>query len=396
MDTITHAFSGALLGKACFSNQDLVSNAPADEHSPAARVAIWATTLGAAFPDIDVFYDIASRDSMATLKYHRYVTHSFLCMPFWALGLAWFTRWTMRRLGVATPRFLWLWVCYVIAILSHILLDLSTSFGTMCWSPISRARPAWDIIFIVDFCFTGIVLVPQVAAWISRRPERALRRASRMWLLFILLSIGLLMLARSVGADFAPVTIVVSSGLIGILFFLTAGSAIFSRITRSRWSQIGLTFALLYLAACSVLHAAALRRVKDFASARGISAEALAALPQAPNFWMWDGMIRVDNGVYELREDLRRPAARDFDFFADSVPQNYLAAARALPQTQTYLWFARFPFFTFAQQNGAPVVLVTDLRFYSRSRGRMSGFTYKVEFDSQGKVVHAGMLRERR
>ena len=36
------------------------------------------------------------------------------------------------------------------------------------WSPISRARPAWDILFIVDFTFAAILLVPQFAAWIHR------------------------------------------------------------------------------------------------------------------------------------------------------------------------------------------------------------------------------------
>ncbi|HET9401774.1 MAG TPA: metal-dependent hydrolase, partial [Candidatus Acidoferrales bacterium] len=224
MDTFTHAFAGALLGKALFSQQKLSPETPAAaEHSPAARAAIWSVTLASAFPDIDVFYDIFSRDDMATLKYHRYVTHSFLCMPLWALGLAWLTRWVLRRFGVPSPTVLWLWLCYLVGIASHILLDLATSFGTMCWSPLSRARPSWDILFIVDFCFTAIVLLPQVAAWIARNPENSLRRALRMWALFVLLTVGAFALAESAGVGFAPVSIVIASGVIGALFFLSAG-----------------------------------------------------------------------------------------------------------------------------------------------------------------------------
>ena len=396
MDTITHAFAGALLGKAFFSSQKLDKNSQPDEYSPGARVAIWATTLGSAFPDVDVFYDIASRQPMAALKYHRYITHSFWLMPVWAAGLAWATGWAMRRWGVRSPSFFWLWLCYLIGIASHILLDLATSFGTMCWSPLSRARPAWDIIFIIDFCFTAIVLLPQVAAWIGRRPERALRRALRMWVLFVVLSVGVFVFADSAGVGFAAVTIVIAVGLIGALFFLTAGWRPLAQAKRSSWSRAGVVAGLAYLAACTVLHAAALRRVREFAAERHISAEALGALPQAPSFWMWDGLIRTSGGVYEIREDLRKPPARDFDFFADSAPEKLLSETCALPQTQTYLWFARFPFFSFAVENGTPVLDVADLRFFSRRGGRMTGFTYRVTFDAEGNVTHAGMLRDRR
>jgi membrane-bound metal-dependent hydrolase YbcI (DUF457 family) len=396
MDTITHAFAGALLGKAIFSSQKLNKESQRDEYSPAARVAIWATTLGSAFPDVDVFYDIASRQPMAALKYHRYITHSFWLMPVWAVGLAWVTSWATRRWGVRSPSLFWLWLCYLAGIASHILLDLATSFGTMCWSPLSRARPAWDIIFIIDFSFTAIVLLPQVAAWIARRPERALRRALRMWVLFAVLTVGVFLFGQSVGAGFAPVVIVIAVGLIGALFFLSAGWRPLAHAKRSTWSRAGVVAGLAYLAACTVLHAAALKRVREFAADRQISAEALGALPQAPSFWVWDGLIRTSGGVYEIREDLRKPPARDFDFFADSAPDKLLTEVRALPATQTYLWFARFPFFSYSVENGTPVLDVTDLRFFSRRSGRMAGFTYRVTFDSDGNLVHAGMLRDSR
>ena len=60
----------------------------------------------------------------------------------------------------------------------------------MIWSPISRARPAWDIVFIVDFTLTALLLVPQFAAWVHRDTARNVLRASRMWALFTVLALG--------------------------------------------------------------------------------------------------------------------------------------------------------------------------------------------------------------
>jgi len=63
------------------------------------------------------------------------------------------------------------------------VLDLVTTFGTMVCrrSPGSRPR-GFDLI--VDFTFTGILLIPQLLAWVIAS-KHAKRRAVPMWLLFI-------------------------------------------------------------------------------------------------------------------------------------------------------------------------------------------------------------------
>jgi uncharacterized membrane protein YbhN (UPF0104 family) len=38
----------------------------------------------------------------------------------------------------------------------------------MVWSPLDYRRVAWDWLFILDFTFTAIALVPQLAAWCCR------------------------------------------------------------------------------------------------------------------------------------------------------------------------------------------------------------------------------------
>ena len=75
MDPVTHGIAGALLGKGFFAKRQQ-------------RVAIFAATLVAVFPDIDVVADVFSRDPLGIVKYHRAITHSFVALPFFAFALA--------------------------------------------------------------------------------------------------------------------------------------------------------------------------------------------------------------------------------------------------------------------------------------------------------------------
>jgi membrane-bound metal-dependent hydrolase YbcI (DUF457 family) len=395
MDTITHAFAGALLGKGLFSKRGAE---PEVEYLPQARVAIFATTVASAFPDSDVFFDILSRDDMAALKYHRYITHSFLMMPLWAILIAWLVRWLARRVGAAPPSIGVLWLASTVGIASHILLDLVTSFGTMAWSPLSRARPAWDIVFIIDFTFTALVLMPQVAAWIHRDPARAVRRASRMWALFTLLALAVHWLASSLGYPFAWWVVLVASAAFACVFFIPLRGARkrSSPIRRSTWARAGLVVATCYLLVCTGAHFVALSRLEKFVSEQKISAQSMGALPLAPSLLYWDGLIRTEKGAYRLHEDLLSSAAVEYDFFPDSAPADLLTTVRNLPDTQTYLWFARFPIYTFRRVNGADAIEIKDLRFMLRIGRRTPGFTYRVTFDASGNVIEHGMVRNSR
>jgi membrane-bound metal-dependent hydrolase YbcI (DUF457 family) len=399
MDTVTHAIAGALIGKGIFASRaepSASATAPRDEYSTPARVAVVAATIGAAFPDVDVVYDIFSRDDLAVLKYHRYITHSWVCLPLWALLLAWLTQWITRRWKIAAPSFGWLWLCYAVGIASHILLDLSTSFGTMEWSPISLARPAWDLIFIIDLTMTALLLLPQLAYWVGSDPGKRLRRASRMWALLTLIAVAFAWLAAAWGAGFSPLVVVGASMLIAALFFVPALTGWGTQWPRSSWSRAGLAAGTLYLLACALAHHLALGHVRAFASAQSISPQALAALPAAPSLWRWEGLIRTADGVYLIRDDLLRPQSREIHFFADSAPPEDLARMRDLPQVREYLEFARFPVFRAVRAHGQSGVEISDLRFFSARGGTIPGFTFRVLFNSAGQVAQQGMLRSSR
>src|ERR1700758_4357424 len=144
MDTITHGIAGALIGKAVFRGQDMFASHPMNR----GRVITWSLMLGAIFPDSDVFRDMFSHDRLLIITWHRSITHSLVLLPLWALLLAWLTHAFAKWRKWETPSFVALAGIYAVGILSHILLDLVTSFGTMIWSPVAWTRATWDLIFI--------------------------------------------------------------------------------------------------------------------------------------------------------------------------------------------------------------------------------------------------------
>ena len=138
MDTITHGIAGALISKAAFGGSDLFPVTDMNKR----RLTTWALMLGAIFPDSDVFRDLFSHDQLLLITWHRSITHSLLCLPIWSVLLAALTGGVARWRKWEAPSFLALTGLYAVGILSHIFLDLLTTFGTMIWSPLEWSRPA--------------------------------------------------------------------------------------------------------------------------------------------------------------------------------------------------------------------------------------------------------------
>lgn len=378
MDPVTHGITGALLGKGYFSDRF-------------GRIATVAVTLGAIFPDIDVFVEAASRDPLAIVKYHRSITHSFVALPFFAALLAWLTReFVRRRLKIESPSFVVLWLAYALGIASHIVLDGMTSFGTRMWLPISSQRVAWDFLFIIDFSLTSLVLLPQVTAWIYRSRERSRKRAWIMWLVFSAAAVAVWVLARGAGFPFRPWIILAASAIFAVLLIVPSIGDRGFHISRSAWCQAGTCVTVGYLVACGLAHHAALQRVQAFAAQNHIVVERMAALPLPPSLFSWGGAIRTTDGVYQTRFDVRNPAAPLFRFSQDSPPDSYIARARNLPEVQLYWSFARFPVIRSTFENGNHVVEFAENRFISRRAKGPKPFTYEVVFDTSGNVLEEG------
>lgn len=389
MDPLTHGLTGALIGKGFFAERS------GPRWNGSRRVATFAATLGAIFPDIDIGAALIGKNDLAIIQLHRSVTHSFLCLPIFAAALAALTRWYGRHRAFDTPSWGALTLIYAAGLASHILLDLATSFGTMVWSPWKDTRVSWDLAFIVDFAMTGIALLPQAAASVYRAREGSFSRAVRLWGLLTAGTVSVMWLSHATRFPFSPWVVVALPLLLLALFFLPGWRGWGFKVRRSAWCRAGVYALAAYLGVCAAAHHAALKRVEQFAADRGLRVERLGALPLPPSAAHWAGLIRTPEGVYEARYNLLTGGSAEFRFVADAAPNGYIEAAQQLPKVKVYLWFARFPVFRFVERGERNIVEITDLRFFSR-RKRLAPFTFQVTFDAAGHVIEQGWLEEAR
>jgi membrane-bound metal-dependent hydrolase YbcI (DUF457 family) len=382
MDPVTHGLTGALVGKAFFSARY-------------GRTGTLAVTLGALFPDSDVVFELFAPNELATLEWHRGVTHSFVGLPVFALLLAGLTRYLRR--GQAQPTFLSLCGLYGLGLAIHILLDLITSFGTMVWSPLAMDRPAWDLVFILDLTFTGIVLLPQVAAWIYAARRGALRRGLLAWVLFAVSALALGRLVRPLFGDRLDVVLTVS-GLLGAILLLPALAGWGFAQRRAVFCRIGVAALAGYFALCTVCHELAKQRVDTFAVRENLTVLDAGALPAPPWVFHWSGLIRTPAGVHQAEINLLEAGRPPFAFFAHAAPNRYIEIAEGLVAVQKFRWFARFPLVSYRTYgNGVAtlhIVEYADLRFSLGARRRRNppAFAFRVVLTAAGDVVTAGFV----
>ena len=403
MDTITHGIVGALVGKAFFAGDP--TRAPISWDEPprdAGRVAILACTAGAVFPDIDVFAGPIAHNNLAIMTWHRGITHSVVMLPVWAIALAALTWWAARRLRWPTPVFTDLLAIYLVAIGSHIFLDVITNFGTMVWSPLNYTRVAWDWIFIVDLTFTSFALMPQLAAWAFRPLKNSWKRALPLWAGFSAASFALGPIVRPLDIPFPTGASFAIAAALACFFVLPLRRGSGSRAGRAKWCRIGVLLLVGYLAFAATMHRSAFQHVSEFAAQAHLNVQNIAALPLPPSLARWAGLIETPDGIYRIQFAQFGDEPFHIDFFPQAPANQFVASAKGLSEVQKFLWFARFPLFKFLERDGKPTVEISDLRFYGQRRpatlhGEVSPqttFTFEVVFSPDGKIVSEGRLRE--
>lgn len=346
MDTGSHGFAGAILGRALTER-------------PGARAALWIGFLAAMVPDLD-YYLLGDR--LDYLRNHRAWSHSFIYLPVFALAIAYLAKLFFRR-----ARFRDLWVYAAAGIASHILFDWMTSFGTMFFIPITRERYSLDWVFIIDPWFTGISLVALgIAIFKPARGRRAAVVGAALLFGYIFFCGALH--ARALAAwrriDHVP------DG---------APAAVMPQLLSPfRW--LGLTDHGGELHACFFDVGPFARTVPE---------------PRVPEK-IWDA-IRMLPRFYPPPE---RARIKTFQKPADSP---LLAHARELPDVQVYLAFARFPLETETKEaDGTTLVTFEDLRFlpffvgpWARTRSGQytrEPFVYRVRLDAAGRVLERGFV----
>lgn len=129
LDPLTHGLLGAVCGQAAYGR------------ALGRRALVWGALIGMA-PDVDVVMNVTG--PMAEWTWHRGMTHAL---------------WFGPLVGTAVGALLWKWKggrrsdwigLAVLALFSHPLLDVFTSYGTQLLAPFSRHRFAWDGVAIVD------------------------------------------------------------------------------------------------------------------------------------------------------------------------------------------------------------------------------------------------------
>jgi len=366
MDTLTHGLAGALLARSFPSTGD------EDLDRALARREAWAGFAVAMFPDADVFVSPFSAEFYITQ--HRALTHSFVTLPAWVLVLTAVAalrlspalgppgsatrRTAVRRLGAVVA----------LGLVSHILMDWITSWGTMFLSPLSWTRYTLDWTFILDVALSGLLALGLVGVrFVSRRSLVLSRTAARAGLLAAAAYVGLCAVRHGEALRLAEA---LGTGIARRAAIPQPGSA-------DRW--------LLLSDEGSAVTAAFVDLGKSGREgARAPDAEELARTGFRSGFL---NLFRHLGAVYRSRDDLSpRVIEKANGPFAERALGNGAAGV--------FGRFARFPAAREEAKGGDVEVLVRDVRFGYLS-SEVDPFTYIVRYSAEGNLLSAGFPSSR-
>ena len=310
MDTITHGLAGMLIAETGFRQR-------------MGPVATGALTVSALAPDVDGI--VRYHDIAFYLEYHRGITHSLVGGGAVALLLA------AAFYHFSATKHYWrlAGLCYL-GVVSHILLDLLTSYGTMIFLPFSDRRISWDTLFIIDPFVSGIILGGIVLAY--GWPSRSVR------------------VGRSALA------------LLGVYILLAAAG-----------------------------HQIALVRLQGQVLRTGMSPIATAAFPMPFGPLRWSGVVATEEATYQNVISLLDGADPPFQVYPPPSRSPLIRRAEAHSVVTMFRRFARFPVVSIREERDGPVVQYFDLQF-NQIKGRQP-FLLEVAFDQQGKLQFAGFVR---
>jgi inner membrane protein len=156
MDSVTQAALGAAIGDVCLG-------------SKLGNKAMLVGAAVATIPDLDVLL-LPLYNEIQRISIHRGYSHSILLSIVGAVVLAWIFKRTSW--GKAIDIKAWIWSLWLMLI-THMLLDAFTSYGTQLFLPFSDYRMSFDSISIVDPAYTLPLLLGLIlsGAFRSRRKK---------------------------------------------------------------------------------------------------------------------------------------------------------------------------------------------------------------------------------
>lgn len=320
MDTVTHGLTGWLIARAVPSKEDR-------------KWATAAVVVGSVLPDADHIASLFG--SEAYLRMHRGISHSFAGTAVTSLVVALL----LARFGKCKD----LKKLYFLALLgqlSHIALDLLNSYGTQVLQPFSNVRVSFDLIFIIDLVFTGIVVAGLLLSRV--RPARA-----RAALVLLVSYVGLAAVLHARAAE-AVRDAAMRHGVPVVSSYALPGL---------RTVPVPREFGIVGKAeAAAGIVPAGTKGVGQGSGLRG-------GIPLPAGPFSWNGF--VDDGRTYLRAEVD-PFDGEIAWKERARKGSVAPEAKVLgtlPDVRTYLWFARFPTVFVTTREGKTVVTFTDMRF---------------------------------
>jgi len=334
MDTVTHGLTGWLISRAI----------PSDQYS---REATAAVIVGSLLPDADNVTSLLGSEMY--LRLHRGLSHGFAGIAVTSLVVALllykFGKWKDLKK---------LFLLALLGQLSHVALDLLNSYGTQIFQPFSDARVSFDILFVVDLFFTGIIVTGLLLSRRRTAPARAAVVALCVYVGFsTFLHLRVEDAVRS-AAQRHGVRVVSSSALprLGEVHIGNGLSAV--RLVREAWAQ---------------------QEMDGLPNLPIPDRPGRYPFPAGP--FAWNGFI--DDGTTYLRAEVdpfsgavswKQRVRRGRD-----VPE--VKEVENIPDVRTYLWFARFPVVQTSHAGETTILMFSDLRF-GEVPGRRRPFILQV------------------
>jgi len=151
MDSVTQIALGAAVGEAVLGKQI------------GKRALLWGGVLGL-FPDLDIL--IPFGDAVKNFTYHRGFSHSFFVLT----ALTPVFVWIALKIHPQTVQYRKRWSALVfLALMTHILLDCLTVYGTQIFWPLPTPPVMWSAIFIIDPMYSLPLIGGVLAALFLRR-----------------------------------------------------------------------------------------------------------------------------------------------------------------------------------------------------------------------------------
>ena len=294
MDNLTHSLVGLFLARAGL------------KHVTPRGTAIMV--LAANAPDFDA---VSWFGGSAYIHWHRNITHSLIAIPFMALLSVAIVRW----LGRKQVRWLAAFLIAMVAVASHLILDLTNVYGVRLLLPFSGRWFHWDLTPIVDLIVWAVLLLGIVAPWFARLVGSEIgerkREAGGGWAVVALLLFGAYDYGRSLAHDRA----------------------------------VALMDSRVY---------------------NGLTPRRTGAFPEA-NPLLWDGIAELSNAYVKVPIDLRgtfRPESGETYYKAER--SQAIQAAMKTEPFQRFLEFVQYPIWVSEpapEPEHATRVSLVDLRF---------------------------------